>query len=483
MRVPAIAILLVHVVGCGSGAPARCAIDPPSLPDWRLRTDGTLLRDALGRVVILRGVAAGGRSKFAPYAPFDFDGTDAGYATALAAYLDRAAAWGVDVLRVPFAWAAVEPAPGSDDAAFLARYDALVDGAWARGIRTVIDFHQDVYAEVFCGDGFPAWTVPDPKPAPHHDCPAWTQGYFSDDGVRAAFDRFYAPGSSVMAAYQALWDRMAARYRDRPGVVAFEPLNEPGWGNAPSIGGFEATTLGAFFATMVARLRAAAPSTLVLVEPTAYGSAAWTTHLPRPPGDGVVFAPHYYQAAGLVPGGGDPNTVIDGFDKWAAVATAWNTPLFVGEFGAVHDNLPLGGGGAADYLAAHFDALDRLALSGSEWEYSVAREAWNGEQLGLVAADGTEYASSVAIARPYPRAVAGSSIAWSWDAAAHVFALEFVPDGATASEVALPARAFPSGHAVTVDGACFDDSRPGLLLLRPDPAATKVTLRIAPAGS
>ena len=59
-----------------------------------------------------------------------------------------------------------------DDEAFLARYDALLDGAWARGMYTIVDFHQDVYAETFCGDGFPAWTIPDPKPAPHHDCPS-----------------------------------------------------------------------------------------------------------------------------------------------------------------------------------------------------------------------------------------------------------------------------------------------------------------------
>src|SRR4051812_47637321 len=104
-------------VACGSGESARtCAIDPPGPPsvDWRLRTDGTRLVDSLGRTVVLRGVDAGGRSKFAPFAPFDYP--DGGYQSALDAYLDRAAAWGIDVLRVPFTWAAVEPQPGHDDA-------------------------------------------------------------------------------------------------------------------------------------------------------------------------------------------------------------------------------------------------------------------------------------------------------------------------------------------------------------------------------
>src|SRR3989442_8313461 len=75
-----------------------CAVAPPAPSDARLRTDGTRFRDALGRTVALRGVNAGGRSKFAPFAPFDFDpGSPESYAKALAQYMDRAASWGIDV--------------------------------------------------------------------------------------------------------------------------------------------------------------------------------------------------------------------------------------------------------------------------------------------------------------------------------------------------------------------------------------------------
>src|SRR5262249_20571269 len=160
-----------------------------------------------------------------------------------------------------------EPEEGMDDEAFLARYDALLDGAWARGMYTVVDFHQDVYAEAFCGDGFPGWTIPDPKPMPHHDCPSWAAEYFVDDGVKAAFDRFWADGSTVRAAYEALWDRMAKRHKDRPGVIGFELLNEPGWGTA-NLDAFEATTLSAFYADMATKLRAVAPESLVFFDAT-----------------------------------------------------------------------------------------------------------------------------------------------------------------------------------------------------------------------
>jgi hypothetical protein len=54
-----------------------CEITPPE--GGTLVADGTLIRDSLGRQVTLRGVNAGGRSKFAPYMPFDFDDFDSAW--------------------------------------------------------------------------------------------------------------------------------------------------------------------------------------------------------------------------------------------------------------------------------------------------------------------------------------------------------------------------------------------------------------------
>ena len=221
-------VCAASVSRCDAKPTGRVCTISPQTADFRLVASGTEFHDSLGRVVVLRGVDAGGRSKFAPYVPFDF-GTD--FDGALAKYMDRAASWGIDVMRVPFTWAALEPTQGQDDATWLAHYDAIIDAAWARGIWSVIDFHQDVYAEEFCGDGFPGWTLTSP-PAPHHDCPQWSFEYFSDDAVKAAFDAFWAPALAVMTAYLAAWDRMVARYKDKPGVLGFEPINEPGWGTA-----------------------------------------------------------------------------------------------------------------------------------------------------------------------------------------------------------------------------------------------------------
>ena len=309
-------LLAALFLACGtssSSAPVArtCTIDVPVV-DWRLRADGTRFRDGLGRIVVLRGVNAGGRSKFAPFSPFEF--APGAFAATLAQYMDHAKAMGIDAMRVPFTWEAVEPIQGQDDQEFLGRYDALLDAAWAHGIYTVVDFHQDVYSQVFCGDGFPAWTVPDPKPAPHHDCPSWSLEYFGNQGVLDAFDRLWADNSTVQSQLMAMWDRMVARYKDRPGVIGFEVINEPATGSASS-DAFESVTLTAFYSKMVARMRAAAPSSLVFVDPIGFDGVVVHTSLARPSGDGVVFAPHFYPI-----GRADPESVHDSLANWAAVA-------------------------------------------------------------------------------------------------------------------------------------------------------------------
>ncbi len=465
MRASVIAGLLASVAfvpRCDSKPAARVCTIAPAQVDFRLTTDGTNFKDSAGRVVFLRGVDAGGRSKFAPYVPFDF-GSD--FEGALAKYMDRAASWGIDCMRVPFTWAALEPVEGQDDAQWLARYDEILDAAWARGIWTVVDFHQDIYSEVYCGDGFPGWTVANP-PAPHHDCPQWSLSYFNDPNVQAAFDAFWSNTNDVQTKYLAAWDVMIARYKDKPGVLGFEPINEPASGTQPD-DAFSASGLTAFYQTVVPHVRGLAPASLVFVDPTGMAGVNLTTTLQRPPGDGVVFAPHFYPLAPT------PDAVLDNMKKWQAVGQQWNVPVWVGEFGARNDlasTLP--------FMQAHFDAFDALGLSGTEWEYSQSADLWNSESDWLVDANGNELPVAQAVIRPFARAVAGSSITTAFDTTTSTFTLSFAPAGGVTA-VSLPARAYPNGYDVELEGACYDaTSVPGQMLVQPDQGATTVSLTV-----
>jgi endoglycosylceramidase len=426
------------------------------LGDGTLHADGTVLRDTAGRAVHLRGVNMGARSKWAPFAPFDFE--PGGYQAALDAYLDRAQSWGINVARVPFTWEAVEPTQGTDDAEFLARYDALLDGLWKRGIRSIIDFHQDVYAHVYCGDGFPAWTLAPPHPAPHHDCANWTTGYLADPLIRGAFDRFWAAGSPVQSAYVSMWERMARRYGSKPGVIGFELINEPGWGTA-DLKQWEKEVLTPFFTATAARVRAVAPSSLIFFEGSGADALFNVTSIDRPGGEGLVYMPHYYQLASR------PEAVAGDLKYFAGRGKAWNVPVILGEFGvAVTEPL------AEPLMSAHWDALEALGMGGTEWEYSASPELWNAERFSLAEADGTQNVTARAIVRPYLVALAGSDVSVSREAG---MAEWRYTGGDGVTELSLP-----SGGDVEVVGACADVRSPGRVLLKADSVGQPVRVRV-----
>lgn len=439
---------LLAVTACTT-APA----EPDAERSWRLKASGTAFVNADGHRVLLRGVNAGGRSKWAPFAPFDFDASVPGdYEKQLAAYLDRAQAWGINVLRVPFTWEAVEPVKGQDDAAFLKRYDALLDAAWQRGIYTIVDCHQDVYAHVFCGDGFPAWTLPADKtyPAPHHDCKNWFEFYISSPDVNSAFDRFFSGQGGVLDAFRAMWHRMALRYRDKPGVIGFEILNEPGH----SIEGLDLwakDVLTPFMADMAARIHVDAPESLVFIDSSPFDALTFSTALQRPPGDYIVFAPHWYDAAVYL---GTPISLpasATAVTAWAKVGEAWQAPVLLGESGYPNDRKE-----SPEAIRGLYEALDKASMSFTYWEYSVTKEAWNGEALSLMRPDGKEHTALVdQVARPYVRSVAGKQLpGLTWDPVKRRLLLTDVMAGLPI-HVALPQRAFQNGYyLVTDNGGC-----------------------------
>lgn len=263
---------------------------------------------------------------------------------------------------------------------------------------------------------------------------------------------------------------MITRTKDHPGVLGFEPINEPGWGSQDE-GAFAAGTLTTFYSTVVPHMRGLAPSSLVFVDPPGLDGVSQTTMLGRPDGDGIVFAPHFYPLTS------DPDAVLADMAKWQAVGAAWNVPTFVGEFGA-SDQLD----STLAYMQSVFDSLDALGLGGTEWEYSVSADSWNEETDGIVDANGNEFPVARAVIRPFARAVAGASIASGFDTASSTFTLSYVPASATnVTVVSLPSRAYPNGFDVSLAGGCYDaTSAPGELLVRADDGAPSVSLRVSP---
>lgn len=467
--------------GSTPAEPGECEtpIPPVERPHARLTTtaDGRML-DALDRDVSLRGLNTGGRSKFAPFLPFTVgDPADLDAVRAAAdEYFGRLPAWGLDAVRMPFSWEALEPVPGRYDTSYLARYEAMLDAAEAHGIRVIVDFHQDVYASPFCGDGFPPWSIPTPDPPPPtHDCPQWFAGYFGNADLRESFDRFWSDADGLQGQYIAMWLTMVDAVGDHPAVVGLEPMNEPGWGTSDDLDAFKQDVLVPFYTDVAAQLRAAAPDVLVFYDGPGADSTGVGSHF-RPAGEGLAYAPHRYDQSllfGDAWSGNDPTPAL----RSAAMFGAENgVPVLLGEFGYTD-----GAEGGDQWLDLVMNAIDEHRMSATLWEYSTSPELWNGEDLSVTNADGSERAILDAYVRPWLPAVAGEGIDVRWDGAAGQLQASWTAaEGVT--EVIVPARRFPAGPE-TIElqgqGACWtwDAERGRLRVTAPAGTAVAVSVR------
>ncbi|HUQ03168.1 MAG TPA: cellulase family glycosylhydrolase, partial [Kofleriaceae bacterium] len=326
----AIALFLAAVTGavtgaCGDSSPDRTPFSP-------LDSDGAHLRDERGRIALLHGVNARIEGVF------DVTFTDGRVPVEEVPPLTdadcrRMRALGFDSLRLPINWSGVEPQRDVFDEAYLDRVDAAVTCAAGAGLLVVIDLHQDAYSKEIGEDGAPLWAIVPPPDM-------LLEGPLTDLGARRtsaqvtrAFDSFYAAGdpNGLQAEFIAMLEHVAARWADHPAVIGFEIFNEPTVGFA---------LVDAFNIAAAAALRGAAPTKLVFFEPSAirnFTDGVPTAQAPFP-SDGAVYAPHIYtfvfrsdQTAmeNLQPADLEPSVMLA-----RAEADAWQTPLWIGEYGA-----------------------------------------------------------------------------------------------------------------------------------------------------
>ena len=149
-------------------------------------------------------------------------------------------------------WAGVEPTNEGYNETYLDEMERLINMAGEHGIYSLIDFHQDLIAEKFCGDGVPTWLMDELKlyktfPFPMgkkiklnatglpswDDCnkAQWGKYYFSYD-VGQTFRELYKVGTKLNKKFTDYWVKVASRFRGNKYVIGYELINEPFVGNA-----------------------------------------------------------------------------------------------------------------------------------------------------------------------------------------------------------------------------------------------------------
>jgi endoglycosylceramidase len=467
--------LLICAVVAGLLAVATPAASAaPALP---LGHAGRFVTDAQGRVVILHGYNM--VYKRPPYAP---DAT--GFGDDDAAFL---AAEGYNTVRVGVIYKAVEPSPGVYDDAYLARIASTVDTLGRHGIVSMLDFHQDLYNEAFQGEGWPDWAVQDDG-LPHEPKSGFPNNYLVMPALQRAFDHFWnndpGPGGvGLQDRYAAAWRHVAQRFGSNRSLLGYELMNEPWPGSAwqpcanPATGcpAFD-STLTAFANRSTAAIRQVDRRTLVFYEPAVlfnFGAPTSTGPLGDPRG---AFAFHDYC---LSPGPSGHDSSCDTFDDTvfanaASHATRTGEPNLLTEFGATDDAILLG------KMVAR---ADRNMVGWQEWHYcgcSDPTTSGPGDTQAIVldpsrppTGSNVKSAKLAILSRPYPQAVAGTPESFGFDPDAHRFDLRYrttrAGGGALASgaltEIALPARQYPRGYDVAVEGGSVR-SRPGAATLQ-----------------
>jgi endoglycosylceramidase len=478
--------LVLSVLG---PARARAQLPGGATPPEPYRHAGRWITDATGRVLIPRGVNM--VVKLPPNTP-----AFAGFGEKDAALLSRE---GFNVVRVGVIYAAVEPAPGVYNDAYLRSIRSTVALLHRYGIMSVIDFHQDLWGTAFNSEGFPQWaTLTDGQPTrPLYGLP---DGYFKVPGLQKAFDHFWAntpgPGGvGIQDRYAAAWAHTARFLKETPGILGWELLNEPFPGSdwpkfvaPPWDPEADADRLTGFSRRILRAIRTADTNHIVWYEPWITYDLGAPTYHGRLDDPRVGFAFHNYISLASTPW--PYIQAVEHSEKTGAA-------LLATEFGAIDDPaVVVEQMNLADRFMmpviywAYWDRTPYLTSNGLvSGGYGEAQSLVQNLKLPLLPGNVNE-AKLGALVRAFPRAVAGTPLWWSYDPGNQVFELVYRTAAARGlpplardaeTEIFVPARHYPQGYTAAVTGAkIVSEPHAPLLRLVNAPRAAQVTVRVVP---
>jgi hypothetical protein len=262
-------------------------------------------------------------------------------------------------------------------------------------------------------------------------------------------------------------------------------------------GSFEAGQLSAFYRGATQAIRTVDTRRLIFFEPVptfAFGTTGTSVNDGNDPR--AVFNFHNYclsSQAGSGDNGSDSDCSIADqrvFDNADAAAKRAGQPEFMSEFG---------GNTGTNELGYDLSDADQHMVGWMDWEFCGCNEsnASTSPSIGTLVDDQSKPLSGAnvnnallrALVRPYPQAIAGTPISWSYDTATRGFSLAYSTTpagdrlaGGARTEVFLPRLVYTNGYTASVTGGCIV-SRPGIQLLEianNRDGAKQVTLSVTP---
>ncbi|MEU7457827.1 cellulase family glycosylhydrolase [Streptosporangium roseum] len=357
-----------------------------------------VFRDGDGREVTLRGFNVSGSAKLYENSLLPFRST-ADAARSAQAMRDLT---GANVIRFLISWEGVQPSPSTIDHAYLDKAVEQIRAFTGRGIRVLVDYHQDLYSSYlfnqgswYTGDGAPEWVIKAGN-YPKESCGVcflWGQNMQTNEAVRRAAydfwrDRRISTAEGEVGVQEAFLRQATAamtHIRQRlpeqefASVIGFDPFNEPFDGGLSGKSGleWEKTYLMPFYQRFRAAMDAAGwAAKPAFVEPLAF----WNTGFFEEGGlttvgalgTRYVFNSHFYDGARMTV---DPSPASDGvydaaMNEIRDRARTLTTAPFVSEFG-----YKLSGSGSDRtpwMVRAMYQAMDSGVPGKSWWQAADA---------------------------------------------------------------------------------------------------------------
>jgi Cellulase (glycosyl hydrolase family 5) len=361
----AICAIAIAAAAAGAGPVTRA-----SRVEGPLHTDRGVIRDANNREIRLVGVNSSGLEWGAGH-PWTTGGCeDMRGGRHLGCYsvengrgdeewqrIDR---WGFNSVRLPIAWANLEPTPPTSrggrlehhwNEEYLRVLDGVIAACERHHLSVILSMHQWAWSPALApegknanltkqGNGFPAWL--------------YGRGYTQIRARREFFEdsREISPGYTIQSAFSDAWAMVARRYAGRRCVVGADLLNEPylAMEGQPKGGHLP---LDGFFARVGAAVHAANPALLLIVE----ADPPFSPIEKRPSLPNLVYSIHLYPKCWV--GSGSAK-----LEDRLARARKWNVPLWVGEFDRF--------GGATAGMPEMLEAFRQNHIGWAYWAYSRA---------------------------------------------------------------------------------------------------------------
>jgi len=489
---------------------------------------GPFLYDQEGRVVFFHGVNA--VYKHPPYEVYPAPGKPWNFGTADASLMARL---GLNVVRLGMSWKGLEPgtAPANDPAictpgpphdpgqfsktvldAYLSKVKETVDLLGRFHIYTLLDMHQDVYNELFDGEGAPNWAVCT-SGAPNTEPPGrWSKNY-GTAAAGAAYRHFWTNDvvGDLQGEYDRVWAAIASYFRGDPWILGYDPFNEPfstslvTSGDEKFDGQLECFYTGSSFVGapshgappitcppgdpavgVVPTIQTADPGALVFYEPDIFSSRGSPNFVGPMTFANLVFNVHVYcgQRSGKT---GNPTNIAacasqeqrslstrsEDRNDLGSAAQPGGPAWFLSEFGATSNPVLL------DRLTME---ADRALVGWTYWSWKFYADPTGSSAEGLVTSTGQLRTTATVLSRTYPEAIAGRPKSISFDPTSGAFQLAYVPNHAIHAPTVIFVSTqvhYPGGYCALVSGGTVVSSVGSeILLVANDHTARSVSVTV-----